>query len=67
MKEGNRYVNKCDLSSLRILGTVGETIKPPEWNWYKKLLVKIIVQLLILGGKLKQEGFLFLQFLLKQI
>ena len=40
MKEGNGYVNKCDLSSLRILGTVGETIKPPEWNWYKEVVGK---------------------------
>ena len=40
MKEGDGYVNKCDLSSLRILGTVGETIKPPEWNWYKQVVGK---------------------------
>ena len=40
MKEGDEYVNKCDLSSLRILGTVGETIKPPEWNWYKEVVGK---------------------------
>ena len=40
MKEGDGYVNKCDLSSLRILGTVGETIKPPEWNWYKEVVGK---------------------------
>ena len=40
MKEGNEYVNKYDLSSLRILGTVGETIKPPEWNWYYNIVGK---------------------------
>ncbi len=40
MKEGDGYVDKCDLSSLRILGTVGETIKPPEWNWYKEVVGK---------------------------
>ena len=34
MKEGNRWVESRDLSSLRILGTVGEPIKEPEWNWY---------------------------------
>ena len=34
MKEGNDWPNKCDLSSLKILGTVGETIKSPEWTWY---------------------------------
>ena len=40
MKEGNDYVEKCDLSSLKVLGTVGETIKPPEWNWYNKIIGK---------------------------
>lgn len=34
MKEGNDWVTKHDLSSLKILGTVGETIKEPEWMWY---------------------------------
>ena len=34
MKEGDSFVNKHDRNSLRLLGTVGETIKEPEWNWY---------------------------------
>jgi len=34
MKEGNGFVKKHDRSSLKLLGTVGETIKEPEWNWY---------------------------------
>ena len=34
MKEGNRYVEKWDRSSLKLLGSVGETIKKPEWEWY---------------------------------
>ena len=34
MKEGNSWVDKYDRSSLRLLGTVGETIKEPEWTWY---------------------------------
>ena len=32
MKEGDDFVKKCDLSSLRILGTVGEPINPEAWN-----------------------------------
>ena len=40
MKEGNDFVNKHDLSSLKILGTVGETIKEPEWNWYYNVVGK---------------------------
>ncbi len=34
MGQGNDYVTKCDRSSLRILGTVGEPINPEAWNWY---------------------------------
>ncbi len=34
MKEGDAWPAKYDLSSLRILGTVGEPIKSPEWHWY---------------------------------
>ena len=33
-KEGNEWVKKADISSLRILGTVGEPINPEAWNWY---------------------------------
>ncbi|MBL6766010.1 MAG: acetate--CoA ligase [Verrucomicrobiae bacterium] len=40
MKEGDSWPNKHDLSSLRILGTVGEPIKDPEWNWYYKVVGK---------------------------
>ncbi|OUW61634.1 MAG: acetate--CoA ligase [bacterium TMED198] len=34
MKEGNDFVAKHDRSSLKLLGSVGETIKEPEWRWY---------------------------------
>ncbi len=34
MKEGNTWVEKYDRSTLRLLGTVGEPIKEPEWLWY---------------------------------
>ncbi|MGY8782820.1 MAG: acetate--CoA ligase [Fidelibacterota bacterium] len=40
MKEGNTWVNNKDLSSLRLLGTVGEPIKEPEWNWYHEKIGK---------------------------
>ena len=40
MKEGDDFVNKCDLSSLRILGTVGEPINPEAWNWYASIVGK---------------------------
>jgi len=38
MKEGDDWVKNHDLSSLRLLGTVGEPIKQPEWEWYHKLI-----------------------------
>ena len=40
MKEGNEWVNSKDLSSLRLLGTVGEPIKEPEWKWYYDVVGK---------------------------
>ncbi|MCH7676665.1 acetate--CoA ligase [candidate division KSB1 bacterium] len=38
MKEGDSWPNKYDLSSLRVLGTVGEPIKQPEWLWYFQVI-----------------------------
>jgi acetyl-CoA synthetase len=34
MREGDEWVRKHDLSSLRLLGTVGEPINPEAWMWY---------------------------------
>ncbi|MEJ2682876.1 MAG: acetate--CoA ligase [Candidatus Sulfobium sp.] len=34
MREGESWVEKHDLSSLRVLGTVGEPINPEAWMWY---------------------------------
>ncbi len=34
MREGESWVKKHDLSSLRLLGTVGEPINPEAWMWY---------------------------------
>jgi acetyl-CoA synthetase len=33
-KEGSEYVEKYDISSLTLLGTVGEPINPEAWRWY---------------------------------
>ncbi len=38
MGQGNEFVTKCDLSSLRLLGTVGEPINPEAWNWYNDVV-----------------------------
>ncbi len=34
MGKGTEWVQKHDLSSLRVLGSVGEPINPEAWNWY---------------------------------
>jgi len=34
MGAGDDYADKADLSSLRVLGTVGEPINPEAWLWY---------------------------------
>lgn len=34
MREGNEWTKKHDISSLRVLGTVGEPINPEAWLWY---------------------------------
>ena len=36
IKWGDQHVEKHDLSSLRLLGTVGEGINPEAWMWYHK-------------------------------
>ena len=36
MKWGEEWPAKFDLSSLRLLGSVGEPINPEAWMWYRK-------------------------------
>tara|TARA_S200000501_G_scaffold379002_1_gene446063 strand:- start:7091 stop:9022 length:1932 start_codon:yes stop_codon:yes gene_type:complete len=38
MREGDDFVNNIDISTLKLLGTVGEPIKEPEWNWYYNIV-----------------------------
>jgi len=40
MKQGDEYPNQYDLSSLRLLGTVGEPINPEAWMWYHEVIGK---------------------------
>ncbi len=40
IKWGEQYPLKHDLSSLRLLGTVGEPINPEAWIWYHKIIGK---------------------------
>ena len=38
MKLGDEHPQKHDLSSLRLLGTVGEPINPEAWMWYRRVI-----------------------------
>jgi acetyl-CoA synthetase len=40
MGQGDEFVSKCDLSALKVLGTVGEPINPEAWNWYNDVVGK---------------------------
>jgi acetyl-CoA synthetase len=40
VKWGDQHPNSHDLSSLRLLGTVGEPINPEAWIWYHKVIGK---------------------------
>ncbi len=40
IKWGDQWPSKHDLSSLRLLGTVGEPINPEAWMWYRKVIGK---------------------------
>jgi acetyl-CoA synthetase len=40
MREGEGPVNAADLSSVRLLGTVGEPINPEAWLWYYRVVGK---------------------------
>jgi acetyl-CoA synthetase len=37
---GEEWPNKYDLSSLRVLGSVGEPINPEAWMWYHRVIGK---------------------------
>ena len=38
MRFGESWVNRHDLSSLRLLGSVGEPINPEAWKWYNRVV-----------------------------
>jgi len=40
MRFGEAWPNKHDLSSLRLLGSVGEPINPEAWKWYHRVIGK---------------------------
>ncbi|CAM9397301.1 unnamed protein product [Pylaiella littoralis] len=49
MAHGDKPAEGCDLSSLRLLGTVGEPINPEAWEWYHRVIGQKAVALLYYG------------------
>jgi acetyl-CoA synthetase len=40
IRQGEQWPNSCDLSSIRLLGSVGEPINPAAWEWYHRVIGK---------------------------
>src|SRR5579884_1401400 len=40
IRQGEQWPNQHDLSSLRLLGSVGEPINPAAWEWYHRVIGK---------------------------
>jgi acetyl-CoA synthetase len=40
IRQGDQWPNQHDLSSLRLLGSVGEPINPAAWEWYHRVIGK---------------------------
>jgi acetyl-CoA synthetase len=40
LRQGDQWPNLHDLSSLRLLGSVGEPINPAAWDWYHRVIGK---------------------------
>jgi len=56
MAFGDYTPSQYDLSTLRVLGSVGEPINPEAWRWYHKNVGRGVAPLLILGGKQRLEA-----------
>jgi acetyl-CoA synthetase len=58
MKFGEEYPNKHDLSSLRILGSVGEPINPEAWKWYYNVIGKAKMPIIDTWWQTETGGFM---------
>ncbi|HAU32335.1 MAG: Acetyl-coenzyme A synthetase [Desulfotomaculum sp. 46_296] len=62
MREGDEWALKRDLSSLRILGTVGEPINPEAWMWYHTVIGKEKCPIMDTWWQTETGGFLIQPF-----
>jgi len=58
MREGEGWVTKHDLSSLRLLGSVGEPINPEAWMWYHSFVGKEKLPIVDTWWQTETGGFL---------
>jgi len=62
MREGDEWPNGHDMSSLRILGSVGEAINPEAWMWYYNIIGKGKCPILDTYWQTETGGFLITPF-----
>jgi acetyl-CoA synthetase len=62
MREGDEWPNSHDMSSLRILGSVGEAINPEAWMWYYNVIGKGKCPILDTYWQTETGGFLITPF-----
>jgi acetyl-CoA synthetase len=58
MKFGEQWINKHDISTLRLLGTVGEPINPEAWKWYYRVIGKDKLSIIDTWWQTETGGFM---------
>lgn len=56
MASGDQWVDNCDLSSLRILGSTGETWNPVPWRWYFEKIGRSQLPIINYSGGTETSG-----------
>ncbi len=58
MRYGESWVNRHDISGLRLLGSVGEPISPEAWKWYHRVVGKGICPIMDTWWQTETGGFM---------
>lgn len=58
MRYGESWVNRHDISSLRLLGSVGEPINPEAWKWYHRVVGKGLAPIMDTWWQTETGGFM---------
>lgn len=62
MRFGDAWPNRHDLSSLRLLGSVGEPINPEAWRWYYRVIGKELCPIMDTWWQTETGGFMITPF-----